>query len=1049
MIDNTMKEEADEYDDFVKTKIMYFSNIMYKNLTYTSTMKHNDIIGISDQLDISNKYRQITTMMKNISNNKQSNASRISILQTINNEFSDVFRKYGTRDLGDLIEICFGNSKEYVKTTDEKLDLIYNFFHPTSYVVMERKDLKQKCDQHKIDVNTNINSTFQVFQMIDTKKHILQIFGARVVIKHLTSDKYLLVNGFVDNIDLSNISNSFITSKLVSLQTKEINLNKEENRRFDKYLTMCTCRDFILLSEAELIEKYTSIIAHLHVIKQKGLQTIVKEFMSYDISEKRNILLTLMLSESHEMQYLTNLLYDLISNGDNNGNLECVEQFKVFDTFPNSIKEVFIDCKKTGVEYINEFNTYDTSKIPIEQQIYLMHADNATKEKAMVKLKELKAKPDDSAMKARQYLEGLLKIPFGIVRKEAMLQKQNNLKNIFYNWKKETENSDNIKIYSNVEMYTCINKAFHELLSEEFLTNFVKSFDAIDKKCITKIYNAIFKSNQNLTKKNMSQSLKDYINKKLLYITPVELISEFAPHCELILGKHNSKDFKQLTALLDINQTQNQITSYLCNIENTLNSCVHGHDNAKRHVNRIIGQWIHGENSKGYCIGFEGPPGVGKTTLAKNGLSNLLKDDSGTERPFAMIQLGGDSNGATLHGHNYTYVGSTWGSIVQILMDKQCMNPIILIDEVDKISKTEQGRELIGILTHMLDATQNDCFQDKYFGGVNIDLSNVLFILSYNDPNSIDKVLLDRIHRIKFSALSLDEKIYITEMFIIPDYKKMFGLDNAFCFEEGVLRTLIEDYTSEPGIRKLKELLYIIIGEVNLQVINDSSQVIFPIKISLKNLHNKYLKDKHPIRHQLIHTKDRVGAINCLFATDSGYAGILSATSQFIHSEKMYDLKLTGLLDEMMKESFQISFTVACNKLSEECKTALVEKHLNSKTTGIHMHMGDGSVNKSGTSAGIAITILFYSLLSGHEIKHNFAVTGEAADLNGTVGEIGALKYKFIGGIKAGVKHFIFPQSNMNDFNDFMEKYENTEMLEGISFHPVNNIDEALELIIV
>ena len=134
-------------------------------------------------------------------------------------------------------------------------------------------------------------------------------------------------------------------------------------------------------------------------------------------------------------------------------------------------------------------------------------------------------------------------------------------------------------------------------------------------------------------------------------------------------------------------------------ITNTINNSVHGHNNAKRQLERIIGQWITGEQS-GYCFGFEGPPGVGKTSLAKKGLAKCLKDNEGVERPFSFIAMGGASNGSTLAGHNYTYVGSTWGKIVDILMESKCMNPIIFIDELDKISNTENGKELTGILTH-------------------------------------------------------------------------------------------------------------------------------------------------------------------------------------------------------------------------------------------------------------------------------------------------------------------------------------------------------------
>ena len=157
-----------------------------------------------------------------------------------------------------------------------------------------------------------------------------------------------------------------------------------------------------------------------------------------------------------------------------------------------------------------------------------------------------------------------------------------------------------------------------------------------------------------------------------------------------------------------INDNIQMVQQYMSTIRTTLDESVYGHNNAKTQIERILGQWINGELD-GHCFGFEGAPGIGKTSMAKYGIANCLLDENGMKRPFAMIQMGGDSNGSTLHGHNYTYVGSTWGSIVQILMDKQCMNPIIFIDEVDKISKTEQGKEIVGILTHLLDSTQNDC----------------------------------------------------------------------------------------------------------------------------------------------------------------------------------------------------------------------------------------------------------------------------------------------------------------------------------------------------
>lgn len=224
----------------------------------------------------------------------------------------------------------------------------------------------------------------------------------------------------------------------------------------------------------------------------------------------------------------------------------------------------------------------------------------------------------------------------------------------------------------------------------------------------------------------------------------------------------------------DIKNNIQFVNDSLKSISSILDNSIHGHLHAKNQILKIIGQWMTGEQN-GYCFGFEGFPGVGKTSLAKKGLSNCLKDENGISRPFSFIALGGSCNGSTLEGHSYTYVNSTWGRIVDILMETKCMNPIIYIDELDKVSKTEHGKEIIGILTHLIDTTQNDGFQDKYFSGIDIDLSKALFIFSYNDPEQIDRILLDRIHRIKFDNLTLDDKLTIVEKHILPDINKKMG----------------------------------------------------------------------------------------------------------------------------------------------------------------------------------------------------------------------------------------------------------------------------------
>jgi ATP-dependent Lon protease len=377
------------------------------------------------------------------------------------------------------------------------------------------------------------------------------------------------------------------------------------------------------------------------------------------------------------------------------------------------------------------------------------------------------------------------------------------------------------------------------------------------------------------------------------------------------------------------------------------------------------------------------------------------------------------------------------------------MNPIILIDEVDKISKTEQGKEIIGILTHLLDPTQNAAFQDKYFSGIDLDLSKVLFILSYNDPSSIDKIMIDRVHRIKFNSLSVEDKIIICNKHLLPEIYKNIGLEDMIYFSDDVLKFIIEEYTLEPGVRKLKEKLFEIIGEINLQILKSvDCSFNLPINVTMEDVKTIYFKDIREIKIQKIHDENKIGVINCLWANVYSIGGILSASAKFIPSEIFLNLKLTGLIDQMMQESFQISLTLAYNLLTEERKKEIDEMYNGKNKYGIHLHMGDGSINKSGTSAGIAITILMYSLLNNKKIKHDFAVTGEACDLNGKVGEIGALDTKIIYGIKSGVKNFIYPLENQQDFNKFKEKYKNNDLIKNINFYPVTNVNDAIDLII-
>ena len=204
--------------------------------------------------------------------------------------------------------------------------------------------------------------------------------------------------------------------------------------------------------------------------------------------------------------------------------------------------------------------------------------------------------------------------------------------------------------------------------------------------------------------------------------------------------------------------------------------------------------------------------------MAKKGLANCLKDNNGVSRPFAMIQIGGDSNGSTLHGHNYTYVGSTWGGIVQILMDKKCMNPIIYFDELDKVSETPKGQEIINILMHITDQTQNSHYNDKYFYGFDFDLSKAMIIFSFNDSYKVSKILRDRMKIINVKGYDMNDKINIAEKHLIPKLIKEIGLEDFdINITVDIITHIIQYYTNESGVRKLKQKLHDILSEINLR----------------------------------------------------------------------------------------------------------------------------------------------------------------------------------------------------------------------------------------
>ena len=270
------------------------------------------------------------------------------------------------------------------------------------------------------------------------------------------------------------------------------------------------------------------------------------------------------------------------------------------------------------------------------------------------------------------------------------------------------------------------------------------------------------------------------------------------------------KKYKKLP--LDvINSNSSDIGNYLVDVKKTLDTAVYGHTNTKEQIIQIIAQWITNPVSTGNCIGIEGVMGNGKTTLVKNGIAKAI------DRPFAFITLGGCSDASFLEGHNYTYEGSMWGKIVDVLIQCKCMNPVFYFDELDKVSETPKGEEIINTLIHLTDASQNSQFSDKYFNGIPLDLSKSLFIFSYNDKSKINPILLDRLICIKTDDFKTEDKIEIAKNYLLKDiYSQLTIKDDLYKLSDENLKYIIDTYTEEGGVRTLKKHLFAIFSKLNL-----------------------------------------------------------------------------------------------------------------------------------------------------------------------------------------------------------------------------------------
>ena len=1001
-------------------------NIVINLMVHIDNCLEKQIINNSDYNIYLNKLNVISDNLN--SNNKffslknHTVIERRKFIERVFHLLYEIICDIGASSLSDILFIiCRINIDTYYHIKHH-IHLFNRLFLP---VKCEIKSLNENILNEEIEIYDNI----KFHKLLIRDSFLLNIHGANMILPIKSRNMLLSISGVFSK-DPLNISKKLFTRKYESFNIKMI---PETKKYFFKgYYEQLSLRDFILYTHEQIKEIIEYKLKVVLKYKEVSISSLVKEFLNMSIEEQIEFLtLFLLHQKDNESQYMAYLLYDMISNETYLLRRQPLAE-QVFNNLHWSIQRLFKNALKKIEKKNKEIMDFDEVELSYEKRIMLLKTSKTVKNKAMEKYKEIINKNGDNSSKAQHYLDGLLKIPFGIYKKENIFcfldEFRNEFKTIIdtkdkissYEINKYLENYSNSIINIKQFNYSYLNNNFRvgELksilqdINMNILCHKITGYESVKKNKLCKMIIDNFKTETNTKNRNMILKKFNFTNNDLY-------------NHSLSILNIRWNDYKQKSK------------QYIKKVGETLDDAVYSQNEAKREIKRTIAQWINGE-MKGYVFGFEGPPGTGKTSLAKQGISKCLND-----RPFAFIAIGGSSNGSTLEGHNYTYLGATWGKIVDILQESQCMNPIIYIDELDKISNTENGKEIIGILTHMTDPSQNDEFQDKYFSGIKLDLSKVLFIFSYNDYNKLDPILADRIHRVKFQNLKKNEKKYIVTNYFLPEFLENVGMPKkSLTFDNKTIDFIIDNYTCESGIRTLKQKIFEIIREINLRIItNHSNTIDLPYTIN-NDIVEEIFSNKLKIIPKRISLTSHVGLVNGLYATSSGQGGITIIQIFKTHSDIKLGLMITGQQGDIMKESVKCAKTIAWNLLPKKLKKD-IHKDLENEAWGLHIHCPEASVPKDGPSAGAAITLAMVSLFTNIPIRNDIALTGEI-DLNGDVHSIGGLEHKIDGGKSAGVKTICYPKSNYQDI-DIIKK-SNKDLFNDIKILPVSDIWEVLDI---